>query len=104
MSSSINMDILSEVYNMISEIENMLAKKASDVEIRTYTYSYICLDENGIHVPQIGISIYFENKNKVRNITVPANACLICLHGIRSIVEKFDGKDFISYLINQSRY
>ncbi len=104
MSSSINMNILSEVSNMISEIENMLAKKASDVKISTYTYSYICLDENGIHVPQIGISIYFENKNKVRNITVPANACLICLHGIRSILENFDGKDFLSYLINQSRY
>jgi len=98
------MDILSQVSNLLLEIEHMLAKKASDVKITTYTYSYICLDENGMHVPQIGISIYFENKNKVRNITIPANACLICLHGIRSIVEKFDEKDFISYLINQSRY
>lgn len=102
--ATINMDILSEVSDMISEIKNMLAKKASDVKITTYTYSDICLDEHGMHVPQIGISIYFENKNKVRIITVPANACLICLHGIRSIIEKFDGKDFISYLINQSRY
>lgn len=104
MSYLININILSEVSNMISEIENMLTKKASDVKITSYIYSYICLDENGTHMPQIGISIYFENKNKVRNITVPANACLICLHGIRSILENFDGKDFLSYLINQSRY
>lgn len=102
--SSINMNILSEVSNLLLEIEHMLAEKASDVKITTYTYSYICLDEHGMHVPQIGISIYFENKNKVRNITVPANACLICLHGIRSILENFNGKDFLSYLINQSRY